>query len=340
MKIYACFSIYNLLIALVKALISNEQVDLLVGSQTPNSGVLLPRIQKLDCVNKIYFFNSQDYKKITYKNKIDKFLHSKNREIEYVEQRLEINWKDYEDNIYLFNDFEILGFYFVDRRIRYHLIEDGLNFFTYFNKYYNVKPNTYSGWHVKVKNFLNILHRPFGANQYVIDIEVNSLENLVIDTSKVVVVPRQQLYDRLNDLQKKVLYQVFCQNPVKQNLDDEKKDMLLCTQPLYLDGQLSDLKTQIQVYKDIIAEYAQKGYRICIKPHPRDDSDYTEICEQYQCWLIDRFIPSEVLNFNPDISYDLALSVTTTAIEALNFVKERKYLGFDYLEKYKNVEKV
>ena len=183
------------------------------------------------------------------------------------------------------------------------------------------------------------LHRPFGASQYVTDIEVNSLENLVIDTSKVVVVPRKQLYDKLNDVQKKVLYQVFCQNPVKQNLDDEKKDMLLCTQPLYLDGQLSDLKVQMQVYKDIIAEYFQKGYRICIKPHPRDDSDYSEICEQYQCWLIDRFIPTEVLNFNPDISYDLALSVTTTAIEALNSVKQRKYLGFDYLEKYKNVEK-
>lgn len=339
MKIYACFSIYNLLIALVKALTSSEQVDLLVGSQIPNWGVLLPRIQELDCVNKTYFFNSQDYKKITYKNKIDKLLHSKKREIKYIEKQLKINWEYYEDNIYLFNDFEILGFYLVDCHIRYHLIEDGLNFFSYFDKYYNVNPSVYSGWHVRIKNFLNVLHRPFGASQYVTDIEVNSLENLVIDTSKVVVVPRKQLYDKLNDVQKKVLYQVFCQNPVKQNLDDEKKDMLLCTQPLYLDGQLSDLKVQMQVYKDIIAEYFQKGYRICIKPHPRDDSDYSEICEQYQCWLIDRFIPTEVLNFNPDISYDLALSVTTTAIEALNSVKQRKYFGFDYLEKYKNVEK-
>ena len=50
-----------------------------------------------------------------------------------------------------------------------------MNFFKYFNKYYQVNKVDYdiNSLKVRLKNKLNIGHRAFGTNQYVIDIEVN-----------------------------------------------------------------------------------------------------------------------------------------------------------------------
>ena len=113
------------------------------------------------------------------------------------------------------------------------------------------------------------------------------------------------------------------------------KTLLLCTQPLSEDGQLQNLEQQMQIYEDIIKEYTGMGYTITIKPHPRDKADYSNLCEKYNCLYIDKYIPTEVLNYDDSVFYDLALSITTTAIETLEFVRERKYLGFEFLERYK-----
>lgn len=323
------------MITLTKVLPAGDKVDLLVGSQMPNYNVLLPCVKHLDCINQIYVFDSVSYKKISYKGKRDKLFHTRKKEIEYIESQLTLDWTKYKEEIYVFNDFEILGFYLVHKHIRYHLIEDGLNFFTYFHNYYQLPARVYKGWQIKVKNCLNILHRPFGSNQYVIDIEVNNLEKLEIESKKVFEVPRKQLFDALNTMQKKLIYEIFCQSPIQSNKLEDKKSVLICTQPLFLDGQLKTIELQQTVYRDIVNKYNAEGYQIIIKPHPRDMVNYLQLIKDYDCWVIDQYIPTEIFNFNPDISYDLALSITTTAIESLRFVKERKYLGFEFLERYK-----
>ena len=70
----------------------------------------------------------------------------------------------------------------------------------------------------------------------------------------------------------------------------------------------------MQIYEDIIKEYTGMGYTITIKPHPRDKADYSNLCEKYNCLYIDKYIPTEVLNYDDSVFYDLALSITTTAI--------------------------
>ena len=36
MKVYCCFSLYNLYIAVAKAMVQNEKIDLVIGSQMPD----------------------------------------------------------------------------------------------------------------------------------------------------------------------------------------------------------------------------------------------------------------------------------------------------------------
>ena len=77
MKVYCCFSLYNLYIAVAKAMVQNEKIDLVIGSQMPDYKNKIETIKSLDFINDIYVFDSVDYKNIKYKNKtfqiIDQF---------------------------------------------------------------------------------------------------------------------------------------------------------------------------------------------------------------------------------------------------------------------------
>ena len=336
MKLYICLSLYNVLITLIKSLLANEKIDVIIGTQTPNYADIIERLKPLECVRNVYLFESTKYKDITYKNRFDKLINHAKNENDYIESQLNINWADYKDNVYIYNDFEIMGYYLVNKKINYHLIEDGLDFFTFFHTYYHLPKSAYdvTNWKIRIKNLFGIGHRLFGTSKYATDVEVNKLEGVVINTKKVFECSRNELFSELKPEHKKIIYSVFCAQKVEV-CGGAQKTALLCTQPLVMDGQLDSMDLHKRVYEDIISEYSDLGYVITIKPHPRDDFDYGQFCERYGCFVIDRYIPSQVLNFDPVVKYDLALSITTTAIESLEFVKERKYLGFERLEPYK-----
>ncbi len=340
-KLYFCHTLYNLYITLVKQMVISEEFDLVIASQMPNYLSILPRLESIGLIRNLYLFDSTSYKKIHYIGKIDKILRQKYKECKYVEDNIAINLQEYDGNIYVYNDFEIIGFYLVFKRIKYHLIEDGLNFFQYCHKYYSIAEWKYNS--NNPVNFifdkLNIGHRILGSSKCAIDIEVNDINGIIVNKCKVVVSPRKELFSKLENKDKIVLYNLFCQGNVEgnpQTRDHNIKTMLLCTQPLYMDKLVSSMDDQRRAYEDILDEYAgNQKFQITIKPHPRDELDYNEIGEKYNCWVIDRYIPSEILNFNPNLFYDLALSITTTAIESLSFVKEKKYLGFEFVDKYR-----
>ncbi len=87
-----------------------------------------------------------------------------------------------------------------------------MNFFKYFNKYYQVNKVDYdiNSLKVRLKNKLNIGHRAFGTNQYVIDIEVNDKNGLAIDRENIIEIPRKGINDKLTLQQKKLIYGIFC----------------------------------------------------------------------------------------------------------------------------------
>lgn len=339
-KLYICHTLYNLYITLVKQMRNSEEFDLIIASQMPNHQEIYPRLKQIDLIKNLYIFDSTSYKNIQYKGRIDRLFRQKKVECDYIVDKLTIDLHKYDGNIYVYNDYEIIGFYLVFQKIKYHLIEDGLNFFQYCHKYYNISKWKYSPRHPAhvICEFLNIGHRILGSSNCAIDIEVNDDNEIIVDKKKAIVVPRKDMFSKLSDENKIELYNLFCQGEVgNSDVDNSyKKTMLLCTQPLYMDKLVGSISIQEKVFRDIIDEYAgRKNYHITIKPHPRDEIDYNSLGEKYNCWVIDRYIPSEILNFNPNLSFDLALSITTTAIESLACVKEKKYLGFEYINNYR-----
>ena len=95
MKVYCCFSLYNLYIAVAKAMVQNEKIDLVIGSQMPDYKNKIETIKSLDFINEIYVFDSVDYKNIKYKNTFDKIVNRKNYENKYINTKLKIDWTKY-----------------------------------------------------------------------------------------------------------------------------------------------------------------------------------------------------------------------------------------------------
>lgn len=97
-----------------------------------------------------------------------------------------------------------------------------------------------------------------------------------------------------------------------------------------------DVEARKRVCLDVLAQYCQ-GYRVLIKPHPRDTIDYEALCPDAVV-LRGRF-PVEVLNFFEGLRIKLAVSILTTAMNNMDFVEEKLNLGASFWDAYEDPEK-
>ena len=97
-----------------------------------------------------------------------------------------------------------------------------------------------------------------------------------------------------------------------------------------------DVEARKRVCLDVIEKYC-KGYRVLIKPHPRDLIGYETLCPDAVV-LKGRF-PVEVLNFFEGLHIKRAVSIVTTAMNNMDFVEEKLNLGASFWDAYEDPEK-
>ena len=98
---------------------------------------------------------------------------------------------------------------------------------------------------------------------------------------------------------------------------------------LVLSEPLCDLETRERIFRDIIDAYGNIDGRdavVMIKQHPRDYLDYTKAFPD--AIVLDGSFPMEMLNFIEGLSF----------VDSINFVKEKHYLGDDFMDKYEAPE--
>ena len=321
-KLYICHTPYQVFITLIKKFNDSSNVDLVICNTIPNCDYLIKNIRE---------------KNIFQKEKIAKKKFRTNEMIHLFEKNSDINILQYDD-IYIYNDWTTFGAYLMDKKIYYHLIEDGYNGLYYMKENFKdritfLNPNFM--YYVKkiIKKILHIEYDYFGQSKYVIDIEVNDLTLVPkqFKKKKLVEVSKRKLYESINESQKQEIYNIFVNNKIAKSKGNLKKNLLLLTQPLYKDGMVKSLLVQVSVYKSIINEFI-KDYNITIKAHPRDDYDYQKLNPNIN--IIDRTIPIELLNFNHDVVFDLAVTIKSSSIKSLENIKNKKELGLEYLEKF------
>jgi hypothetical protein len=149
-------------------------------------------------------------------------------------------------------------------------------------------------------------------------------------------VPRKPLEKGLTSEQKKLMIKAFIEDAqllmeqLKPSYDGEEFACFL-TEPHPVDEE-----ARKRVCLDVIERYC-KGYRVIIKPHPRDMVDYGKLCPK-AIVLRGRF-PVEVLNFFEGLHMKRAVSILTTAMNSMEFVEEKLNLGASFWDAYEDPEK-
>ncbi|MBQ2116761.1 MAG: lipooligosaccharide sialyltransferase, partial [Lachnospiraceae bacterium] len=149
-------------------------------------------------------------------------------------------------------------------------------------------------------------------------------------------VPRKPLELSLTSEQKKQMIRIFIEDAdyLIEQLSSKEENVqyaMFLTEPHPV-----DVEARKRVCLDIIDKYC-KGYKVLIKPHPRDLIDYESLCPDAE--VIKGRFPVEVLNFFEGLHIKLAVSVITTAMNNMDFVEEKLNLGASFWDAYEDPAK-
>lgn len=290
MNLYICSTYYHVYITLIKKMVNNYESDLMVLDYIPNGKTLASSIRNHKLFDNVFFVNNyyDDYmSNHKYLSKIGVF----NKHIlkKICAKKLKIDFLKY-DKIYLFMDDIWIARYFKLSKIHYNIIEDGIDSYKYIlttNFAYTVKKSIKK----KIVSFIRNTGYKYNLKcKYVDSIEVNEKKGLQIeDDGRIIEVSRADLVTKLNPEQKQVILSIFLND---RELLSKKNIVIIFTRPFYNDKIIDSISKQLNIYNKLIDIY--KKYNVFLKPHPRDQVDYSNIKNVN---VIEKNFPSEVINF-------------------------------------------
>ncbi len=344
-RIYVCHTFYNVYVTLLKEcnrpVEEQGKADIALSTMSTDFGNLKEQLEACGMFRKVHVLvekKDSDFPELAkYKKSHNNVVrHMINRIIltkklpKKMEPFITIDFKQYKD-IYVYCDWDPIGWYLSYKHIYYHAVEDGLDCLKHLDgaRYEN-------RGHFEIKALLakwNIIFMQNGYGKYCIDMEINDRSVLKYDMEKYVEVPRKPLELALKPEQKKMILKVFMPDAEQfmEELGNKAKDgncMLFLSQP-----HPKNLEARIRACRDIIRDYA-KGCHVVIKPHPRDVVDYTK--EFPECTVIRGKFPIEVFNFIEGVKFKLAISIVTTALDTIDFAEEKINLGASFWDAYED----
>ncbi len=352
-RIYVCHTFYHVYVAILKEMKwqrttpqqEYQKADIALSSISTQFENLKERLQKtgifqtviaLDEKREDFFPELEKYRRNysnILKHMINRMIFTKKLakcEIPYMKK---IAFECYRD-IYVFCDSDPIGYYLNYKHLYYHAVEDGLDCLKNLDDAYVANQG-----HFRLKTWFsrhNLIFIMNGWSKYCIDMEINDRSVVPTDCPRFIEEPRKPLERALTIDQKKQMIQAFIEDAdklmeqLKPAYEGEEFACFL-TEPHPV-----DVEARKRVCLDVIEKYC-KGYRVLIKPHPRDLIDYTQLCPDAVV-LRGRF-PVEVLNFFEGLSIKRAVSIVTTAMDNMDFVEEKLNLGASFWDAYEDPQK-
>lgn len=195
----------------------------------------------------------------------------------------------------------------------FRMLEDGSR--NYFSEISPMK-------HFRRKYLLNTFVGE-GLDDCVKEIHVQHPERLPAPTRhKGVKLELKQMQQNLSRDENQRILNVFMNNQ-SVDLKDDKK-LLLITQTLSEDRYTTE-EYKIDLYRKIIQDHAA-GYKLYIKPHPRETTDYRK---KLDCDFteIPRSFPMEMFDLMKNITFDRGITISCNPIFNIDCVRDKIMLG-------------
>lgn len=307
---YICVTPYQLLLTILKIEDSKSELVLQEGITDKEiiSNLSKERIfKKIDILNMLIF------------DGVKKYIINKREMAGFITRFKGV------DDIYTYNDHTPIGWILDKYKIKYNLIEDGYDFFSYkyidFRNRIFTKKSTIQDYKDLLKHlfFLRRTKGP-GFSKYCQSIEVNDISVVPKDERyhKFKEVPRKELFENITEERKQLILRVF---DVEELSEVKDNSVLILTQPLSIDGLMDSDDKQYGFYKRICDKYLSEGYEVYLKPHPRDTITYEKM---NGVKLIAQTVPMELIEMVSDVEFERIITHSSTAINFLTCGKEKE----------------
>ena len=304
MKLYICTTYYHVYITLLKQFVGRHSADIVICDDLATGKRLSEKIREKHLFRNVWFVATKSMHDMRKHNFVDDILFQHSRRFSTLRSLLPFDVDDYDD-IYIYHDGTPLGKYLNDAKKPYNLVEDSLNFYQRVRETAQAKLYKPHDFKYYVRKLFGAGYFPLGESRYVLDIEVNENRALQIDGKSIVECPREPMEKRLSAKEKKLLMDIFEPGPIE---GIKQPAALLMTEPLVIDGVCDSHDEQHAIYRNIVGELKSEGFNVVIKPHPRDDSDYSA----YDAVVLERYFPIELMR-NMTM-FECVITISSTAL--------------------------
>ena len=222
--------------------------------------------------------------------------------------------------IFIFNDLSAIGCLLNLSKIKYNLIEDGLNLFQYKLHFEDSRCRFHNIW----ESILGVSWKSFGHSECTNSIEVNENKNLLIKHPNIIVSNRSQLFSALKEDEINIITKIFNYKPLPYQID--ANSTLLLTQPLSEDCIMTHEK-KIHLFRHLVNKY-KVGF-LYIKKHPREKEDYKKIFPN-AIILENGNVPFEIFLLKEKCHFKRVITAYSTAIDAIFCADEKIQMGQEW----------
>lgn len=317
-NLYICSTYYHVLVTLCKVMESKQRTDIVLCDDIPEAKTLMESLIHAGCFSNVFYFDKNRVQEYLGKNKFDWIFLQHRRSRREIEKEFKLDLRRYQ-NIYIYHDDILLGHYLNDIRHSYHLLEDSQDFYKVIQNTPFARCLPQHSVKYKLRRFLRSGYFPLGQSPYVIDIEVNDKNGLAIRHKHLVELPKDKLFASVGEAERHTIYDIFMRDTLPCPFPPHAA--LLLTQPLWRDGYVESPEEQKSMYLRIARKYIPSDAVLVIKPHPRDECDYRVIFPS--ALIIDKNLPVEILNYNSQVHFDIAVTLFSTALSGIHFADRK-----------------
>lgn len=326
-EIFVCEAPYNIYIPLLKAVYNyrnNIKTIIILTDDICDNKELAQRVSLLKFIDKVIYI---EYKK-EFRNPKSVFI-KKVKLVFYKKKLLAVFDKKY--NIYqkyyrILKNSRINLFWGYHPLSRYLMIKhDNLKFIEEGNGVYYVNRK-----HRLLKSVIRkIIGLPDinGTGKNVKEVEVSYPDKLIKELQKkAVFLNIEKLERNLTTQEKHEILSLYFNDEYKfeESYLKENNLAIIITQPFSEDGDLTE-NAKIKIYGKVIENLSLKHYKILIKAHPREKTDYAKIFDNKNVIILPKSFPLELINLF-DNKVNLGITISSTALKNLNCVEKKIYL--------------
>lgn len=309
--LYICHTPYQVLVSVAKLLIHPHDAAFCLAEKLPGREGLALRLKASGLCSQVMLPADSHWPAPVFTGWRGQFLHPlQKRAVERTGFHLRPKaWGE----ICIYNDWSSLGHYLQDLGASYTLGEDT---YDYLRKYNHLIEDQAAEPGYAQRRACGKGYLYWGAYRHTAVVEVAHRETALYWLE------RQREFDVFAVLQNLTAEQMATIRSIfiQQQLPPLKHPTcLFLPRSYYVDGMLPSQDAQNKLCKDLVAQYAQ-GYQLYIKTHPRDTTDYTALFPD--AIVLDRFMPSELLDYCFDVRFDRAVGLGTHSIRNLRCADE------------------